>query len=88
MSNVHPNASDIEAAFAAAVDERCTFGKILGNTEPEVRKIIQSKVDDELRYSAAVIARVLKGLGFPTVSDKAINMHRRGTCRCPNKAAV
>lgn len=74
----------VEDAFEAAVqeDSLCSLGRLLKGAEPDVRKVIESKVADDLRYSAATISRVLKGLGFPIVSAEMITKHRRGNCRC------
>lgn len=74
----------LEAAFtdASAKDQRCNFGRLLDTCEPDVRKVIEDKVKDDLHYSAALIARVLKGMGFPSVSSDAISAHRKSACRC------
>jgi hypothetical protein len=76
--------SEIEAAFEAATaqDSLCNVGKMLRDVDPEARKVIQSKLDDEIRYSGAVISRVLKGLGLPPVTGEGVSKHRRGACRC------
>lgn len=79
-----PSKNDVEAAFAEAVkeDRLCSLGRLLAETDPEIRKVIESKVADSLNYSAATIARVLKGLGFPVISSEMVTKHRRGSCRC------
>jgi len=75
---------NVERAFEEAVsqDTRCSLGRMLDGCEPDVRKVIDTKVADDLHYSAATIARVLKGLGFPPVSAETITKHRRSLCRC------
>lgn len=75
-------AKDIENAFKEAVvaDRYCSLGKIIA--ESEHGAIIAAKVDDNMHYSAAVIARVLKALDFPPLSPEMINKHRKGACRC------
>lgn len=72
----------VEAAFEEALkkDNLCPVGKII--EEHEAGSVIAAKVKDELHYSAATIARVMKGLGFPPLSTEAINKHRRSACRC------
>lgn len=74
----------VEDAFEAAVqeDSLCSLGRLLKGVDDDVRKVIESKVADDLHYSAATISRVLKGLGFPVVSSEMITKHRRGNCRC------
>lgn len=76
--------ADLEAAFAAAVkeDNLCNLGRLLDSCESDVRTVLETKVSDELHYSAATIARVLKGLGFPPVSPETISKHRKSACRC------
>ena len=82
MSNPSPSKQEIEKAFADAVqkDNLCPIGKVI--LQSEHGKIIGDKVADDLHYSAAVIARVLRGLGFPPISPESINRHRKGACRC------
>lgn len=74
----------VEDAFEAAVqeDSLCSLGRLLKGVDDDVRKVIESKVADDLHYSAATISRVLKGLGFPVVYSEMITKHRRGNCRC------
>jgi hypothetical protein len=74
--------AEIEAAFAEAVKDNsmCKVGRIVA--ESENGDVIAAKIEDDLHYSAAVIARVLKGLGYGPLSSEAINKHRHGTCRC------
>lgn len=76
--------NEIEAAFAAATEDKdlCNVAKMLRDVEPDVRKVIEAKIADEIHYSGAVISRVLKGLGLPPVSAEGVSKHRRGTCRC------
>jgi hypothetical protein len=79
-----PTKKSVEDAFAAAVkeDNLCNLGRLLAEVDPEVRKVIEAKVQDTLHYSAATISRVLKGLGFPPVSSESVSKHRKGACRC------
>lgn len=72
----------VEKAFQDAVkdDQKCAFARYMD--ESEFGDVIRTKVADETHYSAAVIAKVLKGIGFPVVSAKAISAHRRNECRC------
>lgn len=74
----------VERAFEEAVsqDTLCSLGRMLNGCGSDVRAVIETKVKDDLHYSAATIARVLKGLGFPPVSPETITKHRRSLCRC------
>jgi hypothetical protein len=73
------SSKQIEDAFTDAIkdDIYCHLGKMLSDS-PD----LAAKVMDVTRYSANVVARVLKGLGYPPVSPGMITNHRRGTCRC------
>lgn len=73
---------EVERAFEDAVSENryCSLGKVIA--ESEHGDIIKSKVDDNLHYSAAVIARVLKRMGYPPISSVQISKHRQGVCKC------
>lgn len=84
MTDKKINRAAMEAAFdeAAKIDNRCNLGKLLDGLEADVRRVLESKVENDLVYSAATISRVLKGLGFPPVSSETISKHRRGACRC------
>ena len=79
-----PTKKTVEEAFEAAVkeDNLCNLGKVLAGVEADIRRVIESKVADDLHYSAATISRVLKGLGYPPVSSETISKHRKGACRC------
>lgn len=74
--------AEIEAAFADAVKDnsKCKVGRIVADSE--YGDVIEAKIEDDLHYSAAVISRVLKGLGYGPLSSEAINKHRKGACRC------
>lgn len=74
----------LEAAFTAAVkdDNRCNLGRLLDSVEEDVKAVLTAKIADDLHYSSATIARVLKALDFPAVSPETISKHRKGLCRC------
>lgn len=74
----------VEAAFAEAVkeDTLCPVGKVLVDAGPEVRKVLEQKLADNLHYSTRLIVRVLKGLGYPPISPDSMNRHRKNECRC------
>lgn len=80
-----PTKSDIESAFDAAVREDiyCSLGKILSEQDPATRALLEGRINDNVRYSANVVSRVMRGLDFPPVSANTISKHRQGLCRCP-----
>lgn len=82
MSSAALSKKEIEDAFAEAVkaDNQCGLGKIIA--ESPHGAVIAEKVADQLHYPATTISRVLKVLGFPSVSTETINKHRKGACRC------
>ncbi|MGH3502026.1 MAG: hypothetical protein ACRDQA_14255 [Nocardioidaceae bacterium] len=78
-------AETMETAFAAAVVDKgyCRLAQLVRSIEDEKsRQVLTEKVEDDLHYSGAVVARVLKQLGFPAISTEAVTKHRRGNCRC------
>lgn len=76
---------DMERAFEDAVAENryCRLGNIIVN-DPN-GEVIGAKVADQVHYSAAVISRVLKKLGYPPISTHLIVDHRKGDCKCAEK---
>lgn len=76
---------DLEQAFEEAVADKryCSLGKIIAN-DPN-GEVIAAKVADNVHYSSAVIARVLKKLGYPPVSSVLITKHRQDACRCAER---
>jgi hypothetical protein len=73
----------VVAAFeeAAPRTKWCPLGRLI--EESEHGAVIEDRVADQVRYSAATVSRVLKSLGFPPMTPNTISNHRKGTCRCP-----
>lgn len=77
------SAEDLEAAFAEETESKnlCSLGAALRDMDPDLRAVVASKVDDNIRYSNRVIAKVLKRVDV-TVSAEMVGRHRKSDCRC------
>lgn len=84
MTDKKITSQDMEAAFAAATmqDNRCPVGRLYDSVDEATRRVLEAKVEDTAHISAAIIVRVLKGLGFPPISTETVTRHRKGACRC------
>lgn len=76
MSIAEAVAAELEPAY-------CKFGKILVDLPVEDFDAIETGMADGL--TAAAVARILTDNGHP-VSEKVIQRHGHGTCRCKDAA--
>lgn len=78
--------AEVEQAFEDEMRQSnlCGLGKIMAEAG-ENGDVIREKVNDQVHYSAAVIARVLKRLGMGPISAQMIVTHRKGECRCKDR---